>query len=251
MTWSPATYEVFADARQRPFEDLLRRVPLDPGVVRSVIDAGCGTGRTTQRLAARFPGADVLGVDASDRMLGHARAGPRVAFAQADITTWRPDAPVDVVVANAVLHWLPAPADTLRSLASWVAPGGCLAVQVPANFDAPSHRLLRETARSHGISARGGDHILPLEGYADTLEAAGFAVDAWETTYLHALRGPDAVLRWLSGTTLRPYVQAADPDTAKAFLADLGARLAEAYPPSGDVVRFPFTRRFVVALRAS
>jgi trans-aconitate 2-methyltransferase len=255
MRWDVAVYEAFAAWRERPFDDLVARLPsgLEPGLV---LDAGCGTGRTTHRLAARFPDARLLGVDGSEAMLRVAKPHPRITWKAADLRTFTPASAADVVVANAVLHWIPGPEQMLARLGSWVGPAGVLALQVPANFHRPSHRIVAELAASPRWSAHlravaPGDHVLPLAAYRAQLEHDGFEVEAWETDYLMELPGEEAVLNWLTGTTLRPYLSALPKGEAVAFRQELGARLAEAYPAEGGVTRFPFLRRFVVARRAA
>ncbi len=220
MAWDATQYERFGPERDRPFQDLMARVPAADA--KTIIDAGCGTGRTTHNLARRYPSAQVVGLDGSADMLAAATPGARVTFRQADLTSADPE-PADLVVCNAVLHWIPRPQHMLRRLAGWVAPGGALAIQVPANHDQPSHRLITDLAaewRWAGplASVAAGDHVLPLAQYAQILGGAGFVVDAWQTTYLHLLRGPDAVLQWLLGTTLRPVVAALGA-AAPAFVA--------------------------------
>jgi trans-aconitate 2-methyltransferase len=106
--WDPATYLRYAGERARPFVDLLAHVRAgSPGVV---VDLGCGEGALTASLAQRWPEARVVGVDSSPEMLaaaaGHAELG-RVSFERGDVRDWRLDAPVDVLVTNAVLHWVP------------------------------------------------------------------------------------------------------------------------------------------------
>ena len=246
-------YEAFAAWRERPFDDLLERVPQDLRPQR-VLDAGCGTGRTTHKLAKRFPQARVTGVDGSEPMLRVAKPHPRISFVHADIAVHRPDAPQDLVVANAVLHWIAQPEATLGHLASWVAEGGVLAIQVPANFHRPSHKIVGELAagapwRTHLAQVQPGDHVLSLTDYRRVLEGAGFEVSAWETDYDMRLPGEDAVLDWLTGTTLRPYLAALPRGMAPAFRQELGRRLREAYPAEDGVVAFPFLRRFAVARR--
>jgi trans-aconitate 2-methyltransferase len=84
--------------------------------------------------------------------------------------------------------------------------------------------------------------------YLEVLAGLGCAVDAWETTYLHVLAGDDAIVRWTSGTGLRPYLQALpNAEDREAFLAEYRALVGRAYPqrPWGTVL--PFRRVFVVA----
>src|SRR5919206_3981044 len=130
--WDPAGYLRFGDERARPFTDLIARVGASEP--RTVVDLGCGEGALTASLAQRWPGARVVGVDSSPEMLAaaaaHAEAG-RVSFEQGDVRDWRPDAPVDVLVTNAVLHWVPGHGRLLLRWAQTLAPDGWLAVQVP------------------------------------------------------------------------------------------------------------------------
>jgi trans-aconitate 2-methyltransferase len=183
-------------------------------------------------------------------------AGGRLTFSEGDLRDWQPATPPDVIVCNAALQWIPGYAEVLRRWAGVLAPGGWLAVQVPGNFDEPSHVILRELAGSDPWRALTGDVQLnrqsadPAE-YVDLLSRAGCAVDAWETTYLHVLPGEDPVLEWYKGTGLRPVLTALDPARAAEFTAEYGARLREAYPrqPYGTVL--PFRRVFGVARRLS
>ncbi|MGV9778424.1 trans-aconitate 2-methyltransferase [Streptosporangium sp. NPDC003464] len=242
-------YGRYADERARPFFDLVARISAErPGYV---VDAGCGSGELTAELARRWPEADVHGFDSSPAMIGEAPAGGRLTFSVGDVTRWRPERPVDVIVSNAVLQWVPEHRELLPRWVGALAPEGWLAFQVPGNFDAPSHALVRELCRTRwrdrlGDLARESPVDGPA-GYLDLLAARGCRVDAWETTYLHVLPGENAVLRWIAGTALRPMLDRLDPGEADAFLGDCAALLEEAYPrrPYGTV--FPFRRIFVVA----
>ncbi|BCB88970.1 trans-aconitate 2-methyltransferase [Phytohabitans suffuscus] len=249
--WDPATYLRFGDERSRPFFDLLARVGAERP--RAVVDLGCGPGNLTAVLAARWPGARVLGVDSSAEMIGEARAESYpVDFSVGDLREWTPGGDHDVVVSNAALQWVPGHE---RLLARWVAAlpaGAWLAVQVPGNFDAPSHLALRELSVATGLGDLTRDApVLDPAGYADLLADAGCAVDAWETTYLHRLPVPPGadhpVLTWMEGTALRPVKAALDAPAWEVFRDTLGKRLAEVYPVRGTVVSFPFRRIFFVA----
>jgi trans-aconitate 2-methyltransferase len=260
--WDPAQYLRFGDERSRPFFDLVGRIGAErPGLV---VDLGCGPGQLTAALASRWPGAEVRGVDSSaemiaaaEQLLGDARGGGelgRLSFARGDVRDWRPDRPVDVIVSNALLQWVPGHEKLLTPWAQTLVPGGWLAFQIPGNFDQPSHAILREMAGSpRWRSLLAG---VPLNrqaadpaGYVDLLSRAGCSVDAWETTYLQVLPGEDAVLEWNKGTGLRLVLTALEPGQATAFLAEYGARLRAAYPaePYGTIL--PFRRVFVVAQR--
>ena len=250
--WNPDQYERFREARRRPFFELLARVA-HPGA-RRIVDLGCGTGDLTRALAERWPDAQVLGVDSSQAMVERARTQAlpgRLHFALADLAQWTADAPVDLLVSNAALHWLPQHGSLLTRLARQLAPGGVLALQVPANFDAPSHRLVEALkADPRFASTLAGvvsGRVEALAWYEATLAALGARVDAWDTTYLQVLPGEDAVLEWLLGTTLRPVLAALDEAQGQAFVEALRPQLREAYPPTPRGTPFPFTRRFSVA----
>ncbi|WP_341721204.1 trans-aconitate 2-methyltransferase [Micromonospora sp. FIMYZ51] len=253
--WDPTAYQRYGDERSRPFHDLLARVGAEHP--RTVVDLGCGPGTLTATLAERWPGSRIVGLDSSAQMIARAsELTAPVTFELADVRHWHPDERTDVVVSNAALQWVPGHRELLTRWAGELPAGAWLAVQVPGNFDAASHRLLREVAAHATWRAalagllRATPVAEPVE-YASTLADAGCAVDAWETTYVHLLPArPDAehpVLTWLEGTALRPVRAALDAAGWAAFRAALEVRLAEAYPVRRGRVYFPFRRIFVVA----
>ncbi|WP_309894403.1 methyltransferase domain-containing protein [Archangium sp.] len=254
--WDPSQYEQFRDARKRPFFELLARVP--PSTAGLVADLGCGTGDLTLSLAERWSTARLLGVDSSESMISEALRRPapeRVRFELADLARWAPPAPLDVLVSNAALHWLPDHAALLTRLVGLLAPGGVLAFQVPANFEEPSHRRIDEVRAlprfAPALAAVRRGHSESLAFYEARLSALGLSVDAWETAYLHVLPGEDAVLQWLLGTTLRPVLAALGPEEGQAFLDTLRPLLRQDYPASPHGTPFLFRRRFIVAVRPS
>jgi trans-aconitate 2-methyltransferase len=254
--WDPGQYQRFSGERGRPFFDLLARLHVtDP---RYVVDLGCGPGNLTTALAERWPGAEVVGVDNSAEMIGAAQrlAGerPGLSFVPGDLREWRPPRPVDVLVCNAVLQWVPGHLDLVRGWPRILSPGGWLAIQLPGNYHQPSHAILLDLVRSGkwrpllaGVRLNRQAHD-PGE-YLDLFAREGCEVDAWETTYLHVLTGADPVTEWYRGTGLRPVLAALGPGLAEDFVADYGARAREAYPaaPYGTVL--PFRRVFAVARR--
>ena len=268
--WDAGQYLRFGGERARPFFDLVAQIGATGP--RHVVDLGCGPGNLTAALAQRWPGATVTGVDSSPEMIDAATAAflrgglggspPRAStaarnleFAVGDVRDWHAERPVDVIVCNAVLQWVPGHERLLPRWADALAPGGWLAFQLPGNFDQPSHAIVGEMAASPRwrdllasaeLNRQAGD---PAD-YVALLARPGFAVDAWETSYLHVLHGENPVLDWTRGTTLRPVLAALDEEQAAAFLGEYGERLRDAYHPHPFGTLFPFRRVFAVVHRA-
>lgn len=261
--WNPEQYEKLSKYRQRPFADLTSRVGAsDPEIV---VDLGCGPGPLTLALAQRWPHARIIGVDSSAEMLEQARRIDRlerVEWTQVeDVATWDPEqvgAPLDVIITSALLQWVPSHWELMPVWIGALAPGGWFAMQVPGNFGAPSHTLLREVAARSPRAAdllprlRGADAVSEPAAYIALLAGLGCDVDAWETTYQHVLDpvgeqgGP--VLEWTKGTALRPVLEVLKDAGERAdFLAAYGDALLRAYPrqPFGTI--FAFRRIFAVA----
>ena len=252
--WDPTAYLRYAGERARPFFELLARVDaLDPAYV---VDLGCGPGNLTAELSRRWPNAVVRGVDSSADMIAAAatlaRPG-RLRFEETDLRSWQPERPVDVLVSNATLQWVPGHVELLPQLVEWLSADGWLAMQVPGNFDQPSHLLLRQLATEPPFARHLADVAYPAAhdpgDYLAALHAAGCTVDAWETTYLHVLTGPDPVLRWISGTGARPVLQALPEPLRREFEQQYAELLAEAYPATAHGTVLPFRRVFAVAQR--
>jgi trans-aconitate 2-methyltransferase len=271
LSWSAKQYLIFDDERTRPVRDLLAALPMIE--VRSVIDLGCGPGNSTEALAARFPGAEVSGIDSSPDMIEAARRRlPRVRFTLQDIEAWRSEGRVgegrhgklerdadayDVILANAVLQWVPDHTALLPSLIGRLASGGALAVQMPDNLDEPAHRLMREVAASGpwaGKLAAASQARGAMEGagwYYELLRPVCAKVDLWRTTYFHPLSGgAGAIVEWFKGSGLRPFQEPLDDDEREGYLEKYTAAIARAYPALSDrSVLLPFPRLFIVAIR--
>jgi trans-aconitate 2-methyltransferase len=222
-----------------------------------VVDIGCGPANSTELLAERFAGADIVGLDSSAEMLAAARKRmPQATFVEADIAQWTPQEPVDLLFANAVFQWVPDHLSVLARLLESLSPGAVLAIQVPDNFSEPSHRLMVDVAlggpwRDRLESAKASrDTIPPPAGYYDRLKPLSANVDIWHTLYNHVLDGPDAIVDMFGSTGLRPYLAPLNEAERVAFLDEYRQLVAKAYPPLADgrvLLRFP--RLFVVAIR--
>jgi trans-aconitate 2-methyltransferase len=252
--WDPGLYLRYADERGRPFADLLHRI--DAENPTTVVDLGCGPGNLTATLATRWPGARIVGIDSSPEMVARAHSvGGPVTFVAGDLRDWAPTPDVDVVVSNSALQWVPDHADLLDRWVRALRPAAWLGLQVPGNFDSPSHQAIRSLAgsplwRDRLAAFRDAAGVHEPTAYAARLLDAGCAVDCWETTYLHILPAEGAehpVLAWLSGTALRPARTALDDEQWQQFTDELRPRLAAAYPIAYGRVLFPYRRIFVVA----
>lgn len=259
--WDPARYAAFRDLRLRPALDLLAQVGELPD--GDVIDLGCGDGAVGSALAGRFrPEHALIGVDSSAAMLDKA-AGRMTQWenpvysglTQADIALWAAPSPPALIFSNAALNWLPDHGGLMPSLAQMLAPGGVLAVQMPRQEAAASHRLLREVAERlfPGRFPVAPSPVLQAGDYAELLLPLG-EVRAWTTDYIQMLDPvPQGhpVRAFTESTAMRRFVQGMTPDEVQAYVAAYDLALAEAYPPQPDGrVVFPFTRVFFTLERA-
>ena len=255
MSWSAAQYVKFERERTRPVHDLVARIP--NAEVASAADIGCGPGNSTEVLRDRYPAARIVGLDSSPDMIQAARKRlPFVAFEVADIREWRPKAPLDVILANAVLQWIPDHESLFPALLAQLKPGGALAAQMPDNLEEPSHRLMGEVAGDGPWAAKlrdaaaAGTERHGADWYFRLVRPHAANVDVWRTTYYHPLAGARAIVEWLKGTGLRPFLDPLDPSEQEAFLARYEEAIATAYPAEPDgTVLLPFPRLFVVAAR--
>ena len=255
-TWNPDQYLKFSDERTRPCRDLAARLAVvEP---RAIIDLGCGPGNSTAVLAERWPLASITGLDSSAEMIRKAGAAyPKLHWMTGDITAWsRESGPAfDIVFSNAALQWAPDHAGLFPRLLNRVSPGGALAVQMPANLDAPTQLLMRELA----VQPRWRDRLAEVTNwwshdfrfYYDALSRHAAAIELWASEYVAMMDGVEAIVEWYRGTGLRPYldVLGEGPD-GQAFLEEYRALLGPAYPVHADgKALFPFRRIFIVAYR--
>ena len=247
--WDPGTYGRFRGLRLRPALDLLAQVPdLPEG---AVVDLGCGDGAAAGALRARFPGRRLVGVDASPAMLEQARGYD--VLQGADIAAWQPEAAVALIFSNAVLQWLDDHAGLMPRLAGCLVPGGVLAIQMPRQFNAPSHRFLRDIAAGMFPDRFDFSQWRPpvdrAQAYWSMLAPLG-QVTAWETDYVQRLDPAEQghpVRRFTESTAMRPFAARLDAAELARFVAAYDEALAAAYPLQQDgSALFPFRRVFLI-----
>lgn len=230
--WNPRQYEKFRNERSQPFFDLMEGMvrPLPGG---RVVDLGCGTGELTRALH-EYTGADeTVGVDNSETMLAKSGefAGNGLRFEHGEVEPWAPDAPFGLVFSNAALQWVNGHAELFPRLMAAVAPGGQLAVQMPANNDHPSHMTAHWLAGQEPFKTYLGGYVrswpvMQPEWYAELLDRDGFREQSVRLqVYGHHLDSRDGVVEWVKGTLLTDYEKRMTPGQYAEFLAAYRAKL--------------------------
>lgn len=250
--WNSELYLKFENERTRAARDLLQQIPRFDA--RTVVDLGCGPGNSAALLADAFPAARLIGVDYSDNMLAVARERmPKVDYLNADIEHWTPPDCVDLIFANASVHFVADHRALLLRLLSFLAPNGMLAVQMPRNTHELSHAAMRMVAADGPWASRllpiakTRAIIGPVEEYYNLLKPACSTLDIWETSYIHPLDGPEEIVQWFEGSGLRPFLELLDDNERAEFLLRYRDELA-AYPRESDgKVLLHYPRLFFVA----
>ncbi|EMD62792.1 hypothetical protein GGP41_003144 [Bipolaris sorokiniana] len=274
--WSASQYLKFNNERTRPVYDLITQIlPHISSLSPRIYDLGCGPGNSTRVLTSSFPGAHVTGMDSSPDMLRRANDEFRsdsanVDFVSGDVSDFAVEKHTDLVFSNAVFHWLRSgdriPA--LQRLFTSLKPGAILAFQMPDNYHEPSHALMRVVATlpsqpwsKYFADAHVGDlsdtqrpDLDPIEPTAQFYNAFvenASLVNIWRTNYHHVLNDAPAIVEWVKGTGLLPYLNRIEDEGAKAaFLKEYERRLQGAYPKLADgKVILVYPRFFVLVVR--
>ncbi|MEM8593059.1 MAG: methyltransferase domain-containing protein [Pseudomonadota bacterium] len=253
--WNPEKYAQFGGLRLRPAIDLLSAVPAMPE--GDIVDLGCGAGVMAEPLAARFGSRRLLGVDSSTAMLEKARAvGLYRDLVEADIDQWVPETAPALIFSNAALNWLGDHAGLMERLATYLAPGGTLAVQMPRQSARPSHGLWRElSGEMYPDRFDWSDWESEVHGpafYASLLSEIGEA-RVWQTEYfqsLEAAQDAHPVRLFTASTYGRRVLDKLSAVEQTRFEARYDAAVAGAYPLEEDgSCWFPFRRLFFILTR--
>ena len=252
--WNPAQYNRFADQRRQPFVDLLAMVQRQPSM--RAIDLGCGTGELTARLAETLE-ATIHAIDSSPAMLRQAapRATERVVFSEGDIAAARDYREYDLVFSHAALQWVPGHEAWFPSMLRSMKPGAQIAVQMPRNFDQPSHTVATRIASTTPF--RDAFRAMPvppatlrLERYAELLHECGFRQQTCiEKIYGHELDHSGDVVEWTKGTLLNAYLPLLDESLRDLFVTRYRAELLSILGDRSPYF-FPF-RRLLLWARAA
>ncbi len=247
MAWNPDVYNQFKTERAAPALDLLGLLSVRPGL--EVIDLGCGTGELTAQLAEMLPQSNVLGVDSSAEMLRKTvrAGGSTLRFECISIEEQlKKEQQWDVIFSNAALQWVPDHETLLPGIIAHIRPGGQLLVQMPDQNHNITNLLLAELAqKSPYAEAYQGwnraSHVLNIDRYAEILfECGGKSMQVFEKVYPLILKDTDALVTWVSGTALLPYLERLPEPLKKPFLDDYKDLLGKHF--SKEPVFYAFKR---------
>jgi trans-aconitate 2-methyltransferase len=249
MPWNPDLYHKFQEERFAPFNNLAELITVKQGM--EVIDLGCGTGELTKLLSEKLPSSRILGIDSSPEMLERAniKSAPGLSFELRSITDIEGE--WDLIFSNAAIQWVPEHRELIPKLFSHILPGGQLAVQLPSNHSHPTQNMILETGMEEPYrkALNGWSRsysVLTIREYSELLfESSGEDIVVFERVYPHVLRDSYAILDWLSGTAILPYLKRLPAELREPFLGVLGDKLKKAYP--GSPVFYPFNRIFFSA----
>lgn len=256
--WSARQYLKFSGERTRPARDLINAITMfaqQDHAVKNIIDIGCGPGNSTQFLRYYWPEAKISGFDNSPNMIAKAQSIlPDVDFYVANIEAWHASQEYDLLYSNAAFQWLPNHIDVLKRLVGEMKTAACLAIQMPDNLHEPLHLAMIEVAQDKRWQSRIGNmarHKLPATHvYYDFFAPLVRYIDVWHSIYNHIMDSHEAIIDWVKGAALRPFLEPLDTQEQQIFIALYLKKITKAYPVQADgkvLLRFP--RFFMVLVK--
>jgi trans-aconitate 2-methyltransferase len=233
--WDAGTYDQVADPMTRWGETVLERLPLTGN--ERVLDAGCGSGRVTERLAERLPRGQVVALDGSPAMVDAARQRlarfrERIEYVVADLGQPLPIDPVDAILSTATFHWVPDHDALFHNLAAVLRPGGRLAAQCGGAGNIASIQGVLATV---GDGWLGDVHFETPQDTKRRLEAAGFdEIECWLTEEPTDFEPGEPLEAYLRTVVLGSHLARLPPSEHDAFVHAVATRLPE---PRIDYVR--------------
>lgn len=251
--WNTTQYMKFGNERTQPAIDLINRINIKNP--QKIIDIGCGPGNSTVALRDYFTDAHIIGVDNSSNMIDKAKKNYSdltfaMCDASCDLATMDKD--YDIVFSNACIQWIPNHPKLLKEMIGMLKPGGCLAIQVPINNNAPLYQIIDEVVSDEkwGFDKRNLEinETLHPDEYYDILSGLASNFSIWETTYYHQMGTHKDLVEWVKGTRLRPYLNVLSDEQKIAFENEIIEKASKVYPiqVNGTII-FRFRRLFFMA----
>ena len=255
--WKPNLYLEFGKERTQPSVDLVTRIDVENP--KRIIDIGCGPGNSTSILKARWVNAEIIGLDNSEAMINEAKSKyPDIDWFYADASgDLSKLGKFDIVFSNAAIQWMPSHEILLPKLFGILNKGGVLAVQVPCTKYMPMHtEIVKITStdkwKNYFANMANTYSIHTADFYYNIICNLTKEIDLWQTDYYHIMNAHSDIVKWFSGSGLRPYLDCLKDDDIKTeFLKEYENALQNKYPIQSDgKILFPFTRIFFIAVKS-
>nr|WP_294554564.1 methyltransferase domain-containing protein [uncultured Rhodopila sp.] len=234
--------QISADRQFRVGKQLVEALGIGPG--ERVLDVGSGTGLLSGHIFEIVgPQGSVTGIDPLPLRIEIARQrrNPAIRFEVGnayDLSRF-PDAGFDVVVLNAVFHWLPEKLEPLRQFAGVLAPGGRLGIATGSRehrnvlHEVKTRVLARAPFNQYPESQDGVAHHISAAELRALLEQAGFAIETLDVvSNPHHFPDGDAAVRFWEassfGNSVGHLPVAVRADARKAIAGELDALRTEA-----------------------
>jgi len=249
-SWNPEQYEQFKNERSQPFFDLMDLLD-NKQKIQTAVDLGCGTGELTRVLHEKFQISDTRGIDSSAKMIEKARMqlSKGLSFEIGDIENFSAPNQYDLIFSNAALQWCKDHPNLFLRLKNSLKPQGQLLIQMPMNFDYPTHTIADRVAGLepfHSLlndpKGEAGRAVLSIEKYAELLYRLGYQKQkVLMKVYTHILPDREQVIEWVKGTMLTSFEKRLSPAHFQEFLTAYRQELFK-FLPDEKPFFYPFKR---------